>query len=82
MIQYTDTRGLSSRSYSFTEAVLTGLAPDGGLFVPEHLPHFSLEELQAMQSLPYHAVAARIFKAFQPNIADEAIDALCACSFT
>lgn len=81
MIQYTDTRGLSSRSYSFTEAVLTGLAPDGGLFVPEHLPHFSLEELQAMQSLPYHAVAARIFKAFQPNIADEAIDALCAQAY-
>ena len=81
MIQYTDTRGLSSRSYSFTDAVLTGLAPDGGLFVPERLPHFSLENLNAMQTLPYHAVAAQVFKAFQPNIADEAIDALCAQAY-
>ena len=81
MIQYIDTRGLSSRSYSFTDAVLTGLAPDGGLFVPERLPHFSLEDLNAMQTLPYHAVAAQVFKAFQPNIADEAIDALCAQAY-
>ena len=36
-LKYISTRG-KSPTLSFSEAVAAGLAPDGGLFVPEHLP--------------------------------------------
>ena len=38
MITYHDTRGLIDEPRTFTEAILEGIAPGGGLFVPEQLP--------------------------------------------
>ena len=38
MIRYLDTRGAISAPRTFTEAILEGIAPGGGLFVPERLP--------------------------------------------
>ncbi len=64
MIRYLDTRGLGDRPRTFTEAILEGIAPGGGLFVPERLPQFSLEEIVALAALPYHERAARVYEAF------------------
>ncbi len=48
----------------FADVTLAGLAPDGGLFVPEHWPRFSLEEIAAMRGLPYAHLAAKIMAPF------------------
>ena len=64
MITYTDTRGLSDRPRTFCEALLEGIAPGGGLFVPERLPKFSVDDIMAMATQPYHERAARVYEAF------------------
>ena len=39
-MKYVSTRG-GSEPKSFEDVILTGLAPDGGLFVPDAIPQFS-----------------------------------------
>lgn len=51
------TRDTSRAAYSYTDVLLEGLAPDGGLYVPLSLPRFSEEELRALKGAPYPAVA-------------------------
>jgi len=45
---------------SFREALLKGLAPDGGLYMPLNLPVFSKDELEKFSSLSYPELASRI----------------------
>ena len=40
--RYVDTRGAVAEAIPFTKAVVDGLAPSGGLFVPESIPQLSL----------------------------------------
>jgi threonine synthase len=44
--------------------MLTGLAPDGGLYVPESLPHFSREKIASFASLSYAELAFEIMQPF------------------
>ena len=53
-VQFFDTRGNVTEPYSFTEALVAGLAPGGGLFIPTELPHFTVEEIVDLAKLPYH----------------------------
>ncbi len=62
-MRYISTRG-SAPVLSFEEVLLTGLASDGGLYVPEHLPGFSMRELEEMSTLDYPALAHRILLPF------------------
>lgn len=62
-MKYISTRGQAA-PLSFEEVVLTGLAPDGGLFVPETLPQFSREEIASWTSLPYNELALKIITPF------------------
>jgi threonine synthase len=62
---YVSTRGAPGGSFS--DILLEGLAPDGGLFVPERLPTFAAEELSALSGLPYAELAARIISRFAPE---------------
>ena len=71
MITYRDTRGLIDGPRPFTTAILEGIAPGGGLFVPEGLPHLSLEEILALAPRPYHERAALVYLAFGLDVADE-----------
>ena len=64
MIGYIDTRGLIDRPRRFSEAILEGIAPGGGLFVPERLPAFKLRDITGLAALPYHERAARVYEAF------------------
>ena len=64
MITYRDTRGAIDRPRTFTEAILEGIAPGGGLFVPERLPRFTVEQIVALADVPYHARAAAVYEAF------------------
>ena len=65
------TRDSSRRAYSYTDVLISGLAPDGGLYVPESYPRFTKDELQALASVPYEeivfAVKRRLVKGAIPD---------------
>ena len=53
-VTYSSTRGSpSQKSISFSEVVMTGLAHDKGLFVPDVIPQVSAAELESWRSLSY-----------------------------
>jgi len=58
-MRYISTRG-QAPALGFEDVVLTGLASDGGLYVPETLPQFSTEELTAMAGESYAEIAFRV----------------------
>ena len=60
---YKSTRG-SSDEVPFSEVLLGGLAPDGGLYMPEHFPSMTLEQINAMEGLKYHELASKILFPF------------------
>ncbi len=62
-MKYVSTRG-EAPSLDFADVTLTGLASDGGLYVPEEWPRFSSEEIGAMRGLPYVELAARVMQPF------------------
>ena len=62
-MKYISTRGLAP-ALSFEDVVLTGLASDGGLYVPETLPEFSKEEIQSWAGLDYCQLAQKILTPF------------------
>ncbi len=51
------TRDVDGKGESYTDVLLQGLAPDGGLYVPNEYPQFSTEELEELQDKPYKEVA-------------------------
>ena len=69
-MRYISTRG-QAPALDFADAMLTGLARDGGLYVPESWPAFGLEEVAAMAGLGYGDIAYRVTRPF----VGEAIDA-------
>jgi threonine synthase len=62
-MRYISTRGAASPR-DFAGVLLAGLAEDGGLFVPETWPHFSLGDWRALRGLPYAELAARLMQPF------------------
>ena len=62
-MKYISTRG-QAPALSFEEVVLTGLAPDGGLYVPETLPKFSKEEIASWAGLSYQELAIKVMQPF------------------
>jgi threonine synthase len=62
-MRYVSTRGQAPH-VGFVDAVLGGLAPDGGLYVPQDWPQVSPAEVAAFAAMPYAEVAARIIGAF------------------
>ncbi len=62
-MKYISTRG-QAPAQSFEQVLLTGLAPDGGLYVPEELPKFSKEEIAQMAGLNYPQLAQKIITPF------------------
>ncbi|MDV6318063.1 threonine synthase [Chromohalobacter sp. HP20-39] len=62
-MRYISTRG-QAPALSFEEVVLTGMASDGGLYVPETIPTLSTEDLEAMAGLSYAEIAFRVMKPF------------------
>jgi threonine synthase len=62
-MRYISTRG-DAPPIGFLDAVLAGLAPDGGLYVPETWPQISAEEIAGFAGKPYAEVAADILGRF------------------
>ncbi len=62
-MKYISTRG-QAPALNFEEVLLAGLASDGGLYVPETLPHFSQEEIASWAGLSYADLAKKIIAPF------------------
>jgi threonine synthase len=75
-IHYRDTRGLDDMPRTFTDTVVKGIAPGGGLYVPERVPVLALDRILALSALPYAKRAARISTLFGVDIHPEQTEAL------
>ena len=62
-MKFISTRG-GVEPQNFEDVILTGLAPDGGLFVPEHVPHFSQQEIASWAGLCYQDLALKVMTPF------------------
>jgi threonine synthase len=62
-MRYISTRG-QAPALNFEDVLLAGLASDGGLYVPENLPRFTIEEIASWADLPYHELAFRVMRPF------------------
>ncbi len=62
-MRYVSTRG-EAPALSFCDAVLTGLARDGGLYLPETWPVLTPESIGSFAGRPFHEVAVEILKPF------------------
>jgi threonine synthase len=62
-MDYISTRG-KVKEIGFIDAVLMGLADDGGLIIPKHIPQVSAETLGKWQQLSYSELALEIFTLF------------------
>ncbi|RJL07911.1 threonine synthase [Paracoccus siganidrum] len=60
-MRYISTRG-EAPALDFEQAMLTGLARDGGLYVPETVP--AISDIAALEGLPYEEVAFRTVRPF------------------
>ncbi len=74
-MQYRSTR---DNQYKVTSAmaIKTGLAPDGGLFLPESVPQISLNEIEALSKMTYNERAVDILSRF---LTDFSHDEIVAC---
>ena len=78
-MKFISTRG-SQRAIAFSEAVSSGLASDGGLYVPEFFPKLKTEEFSAEERLP--EFASRLLRPFFAGDPLEAeLDSICAAAF-
>ena len=67
---YNSTRG-DSPIVPFSEVLLGGLAPDGGLYMPQTFPKFSIEEIESWSNLPFYQLAAKILHPYVESEIDE-----------
>ncbi len=65
-MKYISTRGQVSPT-GFIDAILMGLADDGGLLVPEHIPQLSDDTLKQWQKLTYPELALEVFSLYVNN---------------
>lgn len=80
-MNYLSTRGLAP-AQGYTDIVLSGLASDGGLYLPESYPQVSAAELEAWRGLSYAGLATEILARFATDIPREVIASLCAATYT
>ena len=66
-MQFISTRGGMS-PIGFTDVLLQGLAPDGGLAVPAETPRLTTEDLESLRPLPYAELAARVISLYATDI--------------
>lgn len=80
-MHYLSTRGHEAAP-AFSDILLGGLAPDGGLYLPQSYPQVSGAELDAWRRLSYAELAAEVLKRFATDIPAADITALTARTYT
>jgi threonine synthase len=78
---FIDTRGNVTEPLTFTQAIIKGLAPGGGLFIPEKIPSITSDELVSLAHMSYAERAAYIFMKFDIDLPDDQIRELCSLAY-
>ena len=85
-MKYISTRGTGSapedHPKSFCDILLEGLAPDGGLFLPQAYPSLTTDELAAMRPLSYPQLAYQIISRFADDIPADDLSAILDKTYT
>ncbi|MFC0251842.1 threonine synthase [Massilia consociata] len=85
-MHYVSTRATSASAarnpQRFSDILLAGLAPDGGLYLPAEYPQVTGAELDAWRKLSYAELAYEILRKFATDIPDADLRALCAKTYT
>ncbi|MCJ8139278.1 threonine synthase [Falsirhodobacter halotolerans] len=80
-MKYISTRG-AAPALTFDQAMMTGLARDGGLYLPETIPTLSEGEISALAGLPYEEVVFRVIRPFTGDaFADDELKGLIAKAY-
>ena len=80
-LQYRSTRSETVLG-GFTDILLEGLAPDGGLAMPASMPQVSAQELADWSGLSYPQLAARVIHRFADDLSFQDIERLAAAAYT
>lgn len=80
-MRYISTRG-NAPAQPFCHILLGGLAPDGGLYLPEHYPQVTPEELKVWRGLSYADLAFAILSKYIDDIPAADLKALVAKTYT
>lgn len=72
-IKYVSTRG-DKEKVTASQAILRGIAPDGGLYVPETFPKLD-KSLEELKGLNYREIAYEVMKLFLTDFAKEELKA-------
>ena len=80
-MKFISTRG-QAPALGFSDAVATGLAPDGGLYLPEALPRFTAADLARFEPLSYPELCFEFLSRFATDIPAETLRALIAKSYS
>ncbi|MBB3178867.1 threonine synthase [Variovorax sp. Sphag1AA] len=80
-MRYLSTRGHPERR-RFCEILLEGLAPDGGLYLPEQYPKVDAATLATWRGLPYAELAFEILSLYVDDIPAADLKAICAKTYT
>ncbi|MBW2465728.1 MAG: threonine synthase, partial [Deltaproteobacteria bacterium] len=80
-MKYISTRG-GIAPISFQEAVMMGLATDGGLLLPESLPEVTAGTMNRWKTLSFQQLASEIFQFFIDDIPEDRIDSLIRQSYS
>ena len=80
-MRYVSTRG-GAKPQPFTGILLEGLAPDGGLFLPEEFPKLAPADLSAMRRMSYAELAFAILSKFADDIPADDLERLVAATYT
>jgi threonine synthase len=80
-MRYHSTRG-AAPLLGFRDVTLAGLASDGGLYVPEHWPQLTRDEIAGLAGLSYVETAVRVMLPFvQPDLDEDALRTLCTTAY-
>ena len=80
-MKYISTRGATGRK-TFGEVLLMGLAPDGGLMLPEHYPQIDRATLDKWRGLAYADLAFEIMRLFATDIPEDDLRAIINRTYT
>jgi threonine synthase len=80
-MKFISTRG-QAPALGFSDAVATGLAPDGGLYLPETLPRFTAADLARFEPISYPELCFEFLSRFATDIPADTLRALVTKSYT
>jgi len=80
-MRYVSTRGRAPER-GFADILLSGLADDGGLYVPAYYPQVARAELESWRALSYAELATEVIAKFATDLPREVLARLCHATYS